>query len=127
MIQLPEKLTAAKLAEIAKINPAAAAEVKKLMARKHTRKVSYWVEEEGWQCHLGEGMQYTFFAPNGNQLATKMAAEETWMNTKNDGVNHHVGEPTPPLPANTFVISFEYFQGKPCIGLTHVAPPALPA
>lgn len=125
MIQLPEKLTAAKLAEIAKMNPAVAAEIKKLMTRKHTRKVNYWVHPAPWKLNLAEGTAYTFYAPNGNQLSTRMVSEST-LGARNDGVNYHVAEDTPPMPAGTWVIEFEYFLGKPCIDLHHVTAPALP-
>jgi hypothetical protein len=119
-----KKMNAADLKELAKVAPAVAAEVKAMQDRYRTRNIRLEVHPAGWQCYLGEGARYKFFAPNGNVLGANMVNEST-MGAANTGVNYRVNEMTPAFPEGTWVTEFELFLGKPFIVVHYVGVRAL--
>ena len=118
------KLTAKELKALQQLQPAVAVEVEALKARWRTRRVNYEQHADGWRCYLGEGEQYTFYAPNGKTLATQMVSENT-IGAANDGVNYHVGQQTPPMPEGTWAVQFDLFLGRPYITVHYVGVKAL--
>jgi len=123
---LNTKLTAKDLKELGAIQPAVAAQVKRLRDERRTRRLSFIAQPAGYRHYLGEGERLTFYAPDGRTLHTNMVTEGTF-GCANDGLNYHVGQQTPPLPEGTWIVSEELFLGQWYIRVYYVGQIALPS